>query len=339
MSGADLRRLAGWVGAGVLCTFVHPLGPGLYPYLIGHRDMQGVLAVSELRSLIDVFPTHLEQTVLIVGALLLVIRLRRRVDPTITLAGLAFCVLGGIAARELPLALIVFAFVLARPLAFGLRRVAPQTRRRMFAAALLPLLHAVAENTEFRFGVSPRTTPVLAADWIDAHRPQGRLYNTNAIGGYLVYRLAPRTADGPGYRVYSDGRMPMFYEAQTLAKDFSAVEERYAPEILVVDWQVPNPFLFQSCEVVDGFHTRYALVHTSSGAKVYLRRGGPNDALIAAEGYRHLTYLGDFWPGRQRRRSGRLVQLLADPADPLAFRAEVERARRGDPGLRHLPQF
>ena len=90
-----------------------------------------------------------------------------------------------------------------------------------------------------------------------------------------------RTADGEGYRVYSDGRMPMFYEAQTLAKDFAAVEARYAPEIVVVDWQVPSPILIQSCERAAGFPARYALVPVSSGAKVTLRRGGPHEALTA----------------------------------------------------------
>jgi hypothetical protein len=303
--------------------------------------MQGVLSVNELQPLfqLPINGSHILPTVLILGGLFLVIRFRRVIDPTVTLASLAFCVLGGVVARELPLALIVLALALARPLAFALRRVAPPTRRLLFAVAVLPVFSGVAEHTKFRFGVSPRTTPVLAADWIQRHQPQGRLYNTNAIGGYLVYRLAPRSADGGGYRVYSDGRMPIFYEALTLAKDFAAVEARYAPEILVVDWHSPSPFLFQSCEVVDGFHARYALVHVSTGAKVYVRRGGPNDALIAAQGYEHLTYLGDFWPGRRRSRSGRLVQPLPDPIDGAAFRAEVERARRADPGLRHLPRF
>jgi hypothetical protein len=194
--------------------------------------------------------------------------------------------------------------------------------------------------------------PVAAADWILEHAPRGPLYNTNGIGGYLVWRLAPRSpgqrasvgasVGPPRWRVYSDGRMPMFYDALVLARDFSAVEARYAPQVLVVDWGHPLTTA-HSCEGSPGFRERYALVHVSRGAKLYVRRGGPNQGLADRFGYRHLTYVGRFWPGRvvELRAPGGAVkrlQPLPPPADLPAFRREVERARREAPGLPFLPE-
>jgi hypothetical protein len=46
--------------------------------------------------------------------------------------------------------------------------------------------------------------PAAAVEWIDANRPQGRLYNTYRWGGYLLWRLYPE------YQVFIDGRADVY---------------------------------------------------------------------------------------------------------------------------------
>ncbi len=332
-----LRRMAGWGAVCLAVTCVHPLGPGLYPYLVSHRGMQSTLKVVELAPLFP-FKTFLVKGLLLwLGGVGLAVVLRRRLDPTLALAALAFFGLACIAGRELPLALIVLSFALAEPLAAASPRLTIRARRFVFALVLLPVVGGVLRACDGRYGLNRKSYAILACDWILEKGAQGRLYNTNAIGGYLVYRLAPRSEGGPGLPVYSDGRMPMFYEAQTLARDFSAVEERYTPQIVVVDFQTPLAFAYP-CERAATFHLRYALVHVSTGAKVYLRRGGVNQGLIDQYGYAYLAYVGKFWPGRQvGQGSGRLGPFLPLPGDLSAFRRDVQRARAEDPALNSLP--
>jgi hypothetical protein len=334
-----VRRMGGWTVACVLVTFVHPLGPGLYPYLFAHRGMQSALSVAELAPLLQspFRPWLAKGLILWVGGAGLAIILRRRLDPTLALAALAFFGLALVVGRELPLALIVLAFALASPLAGANLQLRARARRFVFALVLIPIGGGVVRDCAGRYGLSLNNYPVKACDWILKNGAQGRLYNTNAIGGYVVYRLAPRSEGGPGLQVYSDGRMPMFYEALALERDFLAVEERYAPEIVIVDFQAPIGRAYR-CELAAGFRRRYALVHVSMGAKVYLRRGGVNQGLVDRFGYTFLSYVGKFWPGRQLGQGARkLGPFVPPPRDPGAFRREVERARSEDPRLKYLP--
>jgi len=341
LPGPDLVRLATWTGLGVAATCLNPLGPGLYPYLLAHRDMQSELMVAELRPLLHdprgrlaVFPADALLVGLYGALVLLGVRLRRRLDPTLAAAAVCFGVLGASLAREAPLGLIVGAFALAPALRL---RSPPERARRLLGLALALALVPPAATLARRAlgeglggGLRPGAYPVAAADWLLEHRPAGRIYNSNRLGGYLVWRLAPS-----GRQVYTDGRMPMFGRALRLARDFAAVEARWAPQILVIGWG-PSPTEVPVPELTPGFHERYALVHASPGAKVYLRRGARNAGLVARRGYRELRYVGRLWPGR-RIAVGDRVFGLPGPDDPAAFRAEVARARREAPDLEHLP--
>jgi hypothetical protein len=237
----------------------------------------------------------------------------RRLDPTLGLATLAFAALGVVLARSAPLALVLLAFL-----------IAPLLRSRLpgWALALALLVPGVtaAERLLTRPGglLFPGRYAVRAADWLLEHRPAGRLYNTNALGGYLVYRLAPA-----GLQVHTDGRMPLFLDALAEARDWSTFEARERPEVVVLDWG-PSPRVAYEPELDEGFRARYALVHVSNGAKVYLRQGAGNDALIERYAYRQLRYVGRLW--------------TRVPEDSGRFAREVERARQEAPELRLLPR-
>jgi hypothetical protein len=309
-------RLVGWVAAGTAATCLNPLGLGLYPYLLEHRGMQSQLDVAELRGLFQHPERGTGPHVLLAGLFLagsaLAARRWRRLDPTLVLATAAFAVLGVVLARSGPLALVLLSVVLAPALGTRLPAWA-------LAAALLVPGATAAQRLTTRPGglLFPGRYGVRAADWLLEQRPRGRIYNTNALGGYLVYRLAPE-----GLRVHTDGRMPLFLDALVDARDWPAFEARERPEVVVLDWG-PSPRAAYEPELDEGFRARYALVHVSNGAKVYLRKEAGNDGLIARYAYQQLRYVGRLW--------------TRAPEDPERFRAEVQRARREAPELRLLP--
>ncbi len=342
-AGGAVPRLAGWVALGTAATCLNPLGPDLYRYLLAHRDLQEAVQIVELA------PAHrsppivwLAAGTLLLGGLLAARArgaLAREPGLAATTAGLTLLGLG--VGRELPLAVNALAFALAPTLA----RAARARGRAVLAltCALLVVPAALGVAREVRTGLAagrwpggahPGVHPARACDWILAHRPAGPLYNTNACGGYLVYRLTPA-----GYRVHSDGRMPLFPAALAEARDFARLVARHAPELLVLDWAHPLEHA-PPPELSPGFAADWALVHVSRGAKVYVRRAGPNADLARAHGYRHLRYVGRYWPGRVRAGPHGPFTPVPAPQDDegaAALAAEVARARADDPGNPYLP--
>ena len=323
VTGPRLVRLWAWGVTALLATGLNPLSWDLYPYLLAHRHMQGAIEVAELRGLFahpgrGIPVSHLLVSGLWILGALAALRRPRRLDPTLTPMALCFAVLGVVVAREAPLALIALAFALAPTL-----RPAPRAGRRLRVGLVLLLLVlpglTLARTVAGKLGcgLSPGTYPVGPAEWILAHRPRGRLWNTNYTGGYLVWRLA---TDPDGWQVHTDGRMPMFERALLEARDLAALDARWRPEILVLDW-TPGQRTYYAFEGEEWFQRDFALVHTSSGGKVYLRREGRNSELVERWGYRALRYVG------------RWIQ--AQPGDDL--RRELTRARAEDPQNPHLP--
>lgn len=318
-----LLRLVAWSAAALVATGLNPLSFDLYPYLVAHRGMQGAIDVAELRGLFQHRERGVDVHSLVTGLWLagaaLGLRRPRRVDPTLGLMALAFAGLAVILAREAPLALIVLALAIA-PALRGVERAAPGARAALLALALVPAGLGALERLArgVGFGLEPGQFAVGPAEWILAHRPRGRLWNTNYTGGYLVWRLA-REPDG--WQVHTDGRMPMFGRALLLDRDFARLDALWRPEIAVVDW-TERATAFYAFEDTASFQREWVLVHVSAGGKLYLRREGQNPLLVERFGYRELRWLGRF---------------LRPPGDPEAFARELERARREDPSNPHLP--
>lgn len=324
---ARALRLAVWSAVALLATGLNPLSFDLYPYLLAHRDMQGSIEVAELRGLFahterGIPVSHLLVAGLWVLGALAALRRPRRLDRTLTPLALCFAVLGVVVAREAPLALIALACALAptlRPPPRASRRTQTVLLALLLVAPGLALLERARQG--FGGGLAPGAYPEGPAEWILRHEPRGRLWNTNYTGGYLVWRLAS-APDGPLWQVHTDGRMPMFTRALREARDFPALEARYRPEILVLDW-TPGARTFYPFEADPDFRRRWVMVHVSAGGKVFLRREGPNAALAARFAYPALRFLGRTAVGDGEREA-----LLRD----------LERARAEDPGNPYLPR-
>jgi len=135
-------RLAAWVGAGCLLTGLNPLGFGLYPYLLAHREMQGAIDVLELRGLFERPERGVVWHLLLcwtycAGVALYALRVR---GPA-SWALLAACLLGVCAAVFAVPATRLFVFPLAALLGFALVVSAQRGRR---GRVDLTLLGAVA---------------------------------------------------------------------------------------------------------------------------------------------------------------------------------------------------
>lgn len=321
--------LAFWVGLGLLATFANPAGPGLYPYLVGQRELQRNLHVLELRPIDFSQASDWVFAALLVLSAAIALRQRRDLDLTDLGGALGFVVLACTLAREAGLALASVAIALAP----ALREIVGEARDELadlrdgrlaafawvFGAVLgfgYPAFAFAQEvsSGDLGTGLKPGFYPVREADWIQREKPAGPLWNTNGCGGYLVWRLDP--VANPQWRVYTDGRTPLF--ANALGKSFFDVEKTWgSPNLVVLDYRhVP-----WEGEVYLEIASRYALVHFSDGGRTYVRRAGPNAAL-AAKGYGHVLFVGvkdDSVRGRYRTR------IAVDRADPAAALRELEQ--------------
>src|SRR5258708_31861519 len=94
-------------------------------------------------------------------------------------------------------------------------------------------------------------------------RAGGRLWNTNASGGYLIWRLDP--VAHPEWKVFTDGRQPLFVHA--LGMDTVVdVERELHPQLLVLDYFVPWKGELPHETAI---RTRHALVHFSDAGRTY----------------------------------------------------------------------
>lgn len=325
-----VRALAFWVGLGLLATFVNPAGPGLYPYLIGQRALQNNLQVLELRPIDFSQSSHWVFAGLLALSAAIGIRQRRDLDLTDVGGALGFVVLAFVLAREAGLALASVAIALAPALREIVGEAKDELRdlrdRRLAAFAwafglvvgfgypCFALAQEVASG-DLGTGLKAGFYPEREADWVLREQPRGPLYNFNGCGGYLIWRLDPLAHKE--WRVFTDGRTPLFAHALGVKGGFGEVEKIWGePNLVVLDYRhVP-----WEGEVYLEVAARFALVHFSDGGRTYVRRAGPNAAL-AARGYGHVRFAGVKDP--EARGDWRL-SIVVDPRDPASALRELE---------------
>jgi hypothetical protein len=151
---------------------------------------------------------------------------RLRVRDALLLAGWA--VMGLYSARNIPLFAIVTAPILGElvnpqagklewlvKLEAGLGLVEKQLRGffwpafTVLAALLLVSQHLPFDLTRQGNTFDPDVFPVQAADWLDKHPQQGKMFNYFTWGGYLLYR------EWPEQKVFIDGQTDFYGEGLT----------------------------------------------------------------------------------------------------------------------------
>jgi hypothetical protein len=169
----------------------------------------------------DFHPLHTQPFIWLLLATLAAMGLSgRRVDGTDLVLVCGFAYAGLLAGRNFGPFALVAAPVLSRHVtAIGSNlwqtRQGPGKRVTMVQAAinwsLLTLVVALAAlkihrplQPAFNEALHRENLPVGAVEWIEEHRPEGRMFNHYNWGGYLIWRL------WPAYRVFVDGRTDLY---------------------------------------------------------------------------------------------------------------------------------
>lgn len=241
--GTDLRPLAWTVAVLWLCGFASPYGKSGFALPL---SLLGRIApvpsnifsreIAENLPLLDLIRHHPWEALpfLVLGGAVVYtfLRARKRTSPGHVLLFLAFAALGWMAQRNLPLALLAGLMAAGRNLQVSPVRLPAYAGWAALAAVALsygPKVRAAWEyelpgslETPFRF-------PVPAVAYLENHPLPGNLFNELRYGGYLEFRLYPRTL------AFVDGRMilrtPEFYrgflEAVDHPEGFEAYRARY----------------------------------------------------------------------------------------------------------------
>ncbi|HKY31913.1 MAG TPA: hypothetical protein VJV23_05195, partial [Candidatus Polarisedimenticolia bacterium] len=225
------------------------------------------------------------------------------------------------------------------PLALPLGSLAPRALSRSGGLAAAAACLAAAgwmaavppPGASVGIGVETGRFPERAADFVEAHLPEARLYNDVAFGGYLIWR------GHPGRKVFIDGRnevhAPLLHELARSIDDglaWRALLDRHRIDGAVAAYrrapvQVRRPGSAEpALATFSELHfprSRWALVHWDETAMVFVRRDGKFAPLAATSEY--LWVRPEAW----------LAGLpWADPgAPPGAVAAELERKLRLDP--------
>ena len=247
-------------------------------------------------------------------ALAMVLSRRRRLDPAALLPFLLLTLLALRYVRNLGLFGCLAPLLLAAALAerrgvaaFAgpLETVLGRVRSSVVAGVLILLALALAlGDRPFPAGTSiePRRLPVAAVDFLETHRPPGKIFNEHAWGGYLLWRTFPP------HQVFLDGRDDLY--ADLRARLGEAVRDSRRWFALLDEYGVDHTLVayvdrFEEVRRVDDSGRvvevvrqpwgvtyfppeEWALVYFDDLAMVHVRRTPENAALIAREGLTNL---------------------------------------------------
>ena len=139
-----------------------------------------------------------------------------------------------------------------------------------------------------RRGIDCTSLPCVSTDFLSANRPPGKMFNSYAFGGYLLYFLGPET------KVFIDGRLDV-YDPQvyldTLAIEenrisIEAMEKRYGVQtwVLSIDDAIGDPMHLASRLAA---RPDFALVHFDDQAAVFIKRSAETRSYIEQHEFKY----------------------------------------------------
>ena len=274
-----------WVAglSAILASWLNPNGFRVFQVLRNYRN-------SPLQSQIIEWyrPNPLELspfTILLYGGFLVLLFNRRTARLSDWLLLAAFGSAGLLAWRNVVFAAWVGAFLIAvyLPVPIG-------QRRRLIVAefGLAGLLLAatgilMAEGKVPLFGNSISEPAASAAEVLQQHHIQGKLFNTYAEGGYLMWRLWPQL------QVFADGRALNESVAQDTQRIIMAADDTggrsgedllndYGVDIIVMNCVEPlsGRAYYLPAALADPQQTEWKLVYRDSHELIYMKRPPPD---------------------------------------------------------------
>jgi tetratricopeptide (TPR) repeat protein len=131
------------------------------------------------------------------------------------------------------------------------------------------------------FGVDPVNCPAGVVRFLQVEKPQGRIFNIMAFGGYLIWQLWPQK------QVFVDGRLdvysPEFLEAYQKLMDtgqgWEEMVHRYGIALAMIDYQ-DEELLPRGLLAVLRDDPDWVCVFCGDNALIYARRSAENQALL-----------------------------------------------------------
>jgi hypothetical protein len=315
-------RAAAFAGVAGLAAMATPYGWGLIEYLLENVRVPAILDIAELAP--PYWPAYRGFYVFLAIAGLLLVSQPRRLTlwDTVLVAGAA--ALGLRFIRLTPLVAFVAAPMVADRIGALIQRGVDA--RAVVATALalgvvaspVPIRHLLTDLTVNQRALEPPAVFSSGAlAFIRQERLDGPCFNSNNLGGYLIWNLYPAV------RVFQDSRLQA-YPASHFAAILDAADDQPAWNALVanVDWAVlsrPRPNRLSGAgRFPDG---EWATVYWDEAVEIAVRRSGRHAAVASARAYRFLR------PGIDPF----LVAAGVFGPDGDAIRAEAQRQRGGNP--------
>jgi hypothetical protein len=324
--GRDAAVVAGTAAAALAATCLSSFGPGIFlgPLRVaGHERYIAEWTPASLPLLVHADPALLLVILLTIAALLWGRGEDGRRVPNLYVLGLAG---GSLLMTFLRFRLApVFVIATAPMLAERLEPLCRSWRSAPWLAAaaglIVPFGLAASAPAPLGIGFDPAWIPVAAGDYIEAHQPQGPVWNNLAFGGYLIWRFAPRIpvfVDGRTAYLYPNSFLEDAFKAETSTQAFASLSGKYGFEWAMTDARGTEPFGFTLAQ-----DKRWTMVYVDDRAAIYVKTDGPN-AVLAKSGYRVLRHLTTAWD-------------LMNARPPLdALQSDVDQALKQSPQSRHV---
>jgi hypothetical protein len=335
----DTRRLWLVTACAIAASGINPNGFGVLSTILAYRRSPMTANLIEWQAPSLWGPPFGFDILLYAAALVLVLSWRRvRVAHWILFAAFAGASLTSF--RNIPLIGFLAPFLIAAY--FPIRLAVPGGLA--WAPPILAMAGVAAGFAQGRFlqlRVAEWTIPAGAADYLLEHHVTGPIFNTYEQGGYLIWRLGPRTPvfiDGRSLSeaVFRDYNQILFnagYAADQVAGPREELLNRYGIQAVVMNTMdyVSGALYPLALALANPIGTEWALVYDDSQAVVFLRRpppGTPGLSNKLGRVLRHLNTecaayienspdtplcartLGDYWLRNQARDAARRMLLL-----------------------------
>jgi hypothetical protein len=147
---------------------------------------------------------------------------------------------------------------------------------------LLAIAFAVSGGGVLQLRAAEWLLPTRATDFLKANNVTGRMFNTYANGGYLVWRLWPAQRDfidprGLSEEAYADYSRILYYANSTGGKSADELLAKYGIEVLVLDGfdRFSGKIHTLAAALADPKQTEWKLVQADDRSIVFMRQPPP----------------------------------------------------------------
>jgi tetratricopeptide (TPR) repeat protein len=193
---------------------------------------------------------------------------------------------------------------------------------------MLATANTARSSYSYRFGtgVHEGMLPMNAANFIHENKIAGRMFNSYAAGGYLIWRLWPE------HKVFIDGREDVYIDSGVLHDyvhcfdsqfNWQNLVSKYGIDYAIVRYPEQAPARPESSLDVLAFpRNEWGLVYFDDVVAVYIRRNGKNDSILREKEIRMVQPF---------QLSGYLDGIAKDSGKLRAFSAEMDANLRDHP--------